>query len=272
MERARPLLAWSALSLGWQNIQWTSGCVYYFYVLQINYFKLINITGQIREVDGEMICDDDAVFSNAALLVMPGGADLPYCSRLNGRGVARIRGFVESGGSYIGLCAGAYFGASRCSFAQGDPTLAVVGERECSFFPGSATGPVHSGFAYGSESGAIVCRIILRGGACDGEESFAYCNGGPCFLAFESGDGGGIGVERPFSVVAAYAETGQPAAVCCNVGKGRAVLVGPHPEFAARHFSGAQQSDDAHRISNVLSKVEPLRKRFWQHCLDAALD
>jgi biotin--protein ligase len=35
---------------------------------------------------------DGSWASEAALLVMPGGADLPYCNRLNGRGNTIIQG------------------------------------------------------------------------------------------------------------------------------------------------------------------------------------
>ena len=87
------------------------------------------------------------------LLVMPGGADLPYCRQLNGPGTASIQGkrhhscalqncmltsanalaksskalrpgdlhagYVEGGGAYLGLCAGAYFACESVEFALG---------------------------------------------------------------------------------------------------------------------------------------------------------
>lgn len=163
---------------------------------------------------------------HAAVLVMPGGADLPYCKHLNGKGnliikgkhsrtaadavqpaqlckpgvrvrcvwvvailplakrhamqlmlcISRIVGykqqaipniglkscttsraashlpaaccctadFVHSGGSYLGLCAGAYFGCSRVVFEPGTP-LEVVGDRELAFFPGIARGAAFPG-------------------------------------------------------------------------------------------------------------------------------
>ncbi|KAK9825704.1 hypothetical protein WJX81_008129 [Elliptochloris bilobata] len=56
---------------------------------------------------------------DCALLVMPGGADLPFCRRLNGAGNALIRGYVERGGSYLGLCAGAYYACRRVEFEIG---------------------------------------------------------------------------------------------------------------------------------------------------------
>jgi hypothetical protein len=36
-------------------------------------------------------------------------------------GVRRVRDFVEKGGGYLGLCAGAYFAASSIEFEKGSP-------------------------------------------------------------------------------------------------------------------------------------------------------
>ena len=51
-------------------------------------------------------------------LVFPGGRDVPYLEALAGAGCARIRRYVEGGGSYLGLCAGAYFGSAYCEFEK----------------------------------------------------------------------------------------------------------------------------------------------------------
>ena len=48
--------------------------------------------------------------------IMPGGADLPYCSKLNGPGNKQIQEFVRAGGSYVGFCAGAYYGSAYVEF------------------------------------------------------------------------------------------------------------------------------------------------------------
>jgi biotin--protein ligase len=96
------------------------------------------------------------------LLVLPGGRDLPYCSKLNGEGNTKIRKFVRDGGSYLGLCAGGYYGTSYVQFAVGDPVMEVVGPRELKFFPGVAQGPTFPGFQYNSNSGARACSIVLR--------------------------------------------------------------------------------------------------------------
>lgn len=117
---------------------------------------------------------DGAWRPGCLLLVMPGGADLPYCRHLDGRGNTLIRGapllawavawaagrraqeqlqaagadpaldpapgctppttdpvplhpaalllpaeYVEGGGAYLGLCAGAYYASARVEFEPG---------------------------------------------------------------------------------------------------------------------------------------------------------
>ena len=132
----------------------------------------------------------------AVALVMPGGADLPYCADLNGRGNEIIRLFVkEGGGSYLGLCAGGYYGSSRVEFELESEVLCVEGERELAFFPGVALGAAVPGFRYETEAGAAATRLLWRrsrtesGGKAgeeeereDWNECLDYCNGGPVFV------------------------------------------------------------------------------------------
>ncbi|KAG2452489.1 hypothetical protein HYH02_002728 [Chlamydomonas schloesseri] len=95
------------------------------------------------------------------LLIMPGGADLPYCKHLNGRGNRIIRGYVEAGGAYLGICAGAYYACSRVEFEPGS-RLQVVGDRELAFFPGRARGAAYPGFDYLSEAGSTAAPLAFR--------------------------------------------------------------------------------------------------------------
>mmetsp|Transcript_27249 Transcript_27249/g.59539 ORF Transcript_27249/g.59539 Transcript_27249/m.59539 type:complete len:316 (-) Transcript_27249:365-1312(-) len=99
--------------------------------------------------------------SGVLLLCMPGGADLPYCRTLNGAGNKLIRGFVERGGAYLGLCAGAYYATSRVVFEPGS-ALEVVGDRELALFPGHAYGAAYPGFDYASERGAVAAPLRFR--------------------------------------------------------------------------------------------------------------
>lgn len=97
---------------------------------------------------------------DATAFIMPGGADLPYCKKLNGEGNAQIKGYVEAGGTYIGFCASAYYGSHYCEFHKGDTRgYEVLGERELSFFSGSAVGPVLAPYDYTSKSGSRIAQI-----------------------------------------------------------------------------------------------------------------
>jgi glutamine amidotransferase-like uncharacterized protein/biotin transporter BioY len=218
-----------------------------------------------------------------ALLVFPGGADVPYCGALHGAGTARIRAWVEqNGGAYLGLCAGAYFGAAQCDFERGTP-LEVRGARELAFFPGAAVGSVVPGFEYASEAGAAAVHVRFAAAtaaqqqpALD-DECVAYANGAPAFVL--PPDGGAAGV----TVLARYAEGalggGAPAAVRCAVGAGCAVLCGPHPEMAPRWLApvagaaGAASAVSAVRATVLhasLVAADAGRARFWRALLAAA--
>ncbi len=55
-----------------------------------------------------------------ALVIFPGGRDLPYHQRLQGEGNARISHYVREGGRFLGLCAGAYYGAALSNSIKGE--------------------------------------------------------------------------------------------------------------------------------------------------------
>lgn len=176
----------------------------------------------------------------AALLVVPGGADLNYCRVLNGAGNRIIDSFVRRGGAYLGFCAGGYYGAARCEFEVGSPDkgMEVVSPRELAFFPGTCRGGAFAGFQYASESGARAVRVGVRketfGASGVLPESFrSYYNGGGVFVDADQL------AERGIEVLATYEEelnvdggAGKAALVYCKVGSGGVILTGPHPECA----------------------------------------
>ncbi|MEL7239701.1 MAG: BPL-N domain-containing protein, partial [Planctomycetota bacterium] len=88
------------------------------------------------------------------VIAFPGGADRPYMDKLNGRGNDLIRDFVESGGKYLGVCAGAYYACRRIDFTGVD--LRVQAPRELDFFPGTAVGSLTQ-LAASYEIGNLAC-------------------------------------------------------------------------------------------------------------------
>lgn len=157
----------------------------------------------------------------ARLVVFPGGRDSLYHDKLKGEANQRIRRFVERGGSYLGICAGGYYGASEIEFEKGGP-LEICAHRELAFFPGKAVGPAYGNgfFDYESDAGVRAAKVKWKGALSD-----VYFNGG-CF--FENS-----GRSKNTKVIARYADLkgNPPAMVLCSVGSGKALLSGVHPEW-----------------------------------------
>lgn len=163
------------------------------------------------------------------LVIFPGGRDIPYHNALKGTGNDNIRDFVEKGGSFLGICAGGYYGSANIEFEQNGP-LEIIAERELKFFPGIARGPAYGlrKFNYKSKKGAQIAKLNFVPPFISFQTT-AYYNGGCAFLGAEK--------YNNVSILARYADIEeQPAAIVkCNVGNGRAVLSGVHPEYSVYH-------------------------------------
>ncbi|KAL9083843.1 MAG: hypothetical protein Q9159_005568 [Coniocarpon cinnabarinum] len=172
-----------------------------------------------------------------ALLVFPGGGDLGYCRLLNGKGNQLIRQYVENGGKYLGLCAGGYYGASRCEFETGDRGMEVVGSRELGFFPGTCRGSVFKGFEYGSDKGTRAARLRvhwdqMNGASATDVRARVYTNGGGVFIGAGKTKDVEVLAEFDEAVDVEHDEEKAAAVVYGKIGEGGFMLTGPHPEFA----------------------------------------
>lgn len=150
------------------------------------------------------------------LLVMPGGADLYYAEKLNGDGNRKIRAYVEQGGNYLGICAGAYYGASEIDWAKGD----IAGARELNFYDGKATGPVYE-FIEGNDIAKSWQNIVDV--TIDNEIYPALYDAGPVF------DRPGLG----------QYSNGRPCIVKEKIGKGTTILCSPHIEYRPADLQAA---------------------------------
>ena len=178
------------------------------------------------------------------LFIMPGGRDLPYVEALAGKGSQMIREFVISGGAYLGLCAGGYYGASEVEFEKNNPALQVCGSRELQFFPGKARGTILPGFQYKSDKGAHSVSIAINSSKPIFSNSTinVYYNGGCEFVPIKE-----LSEKQAeaYDVIASYqnceqCETGY-AVVSCNHGNGRVVLSGVHIEAEPAALSNLPQ-------------------------------
>ena len=165
--------------------------------------------------------------TNCVLLVFPGGAANPYhrklSNRVGNRGNHRIRMFVENGGHYLGICAGAYYGCSHIEFDRGGP-LEILCDYELGFFSGIGKGPAMKGFDYTSDKGAHASHFRWKE-----SEGIAFFQGGPSFV---------IDSHQSCKEIAWFCdqpelacEANAPGCIACEVGKGCAVLCAFHIEF-----------------------------------------
>jgi biotin---protein ligase len=199
--------------------------------------RLLGPNYAVIPVTGDMLIKEPWT-ANCAALVFPGGADQGYCRTLDGEGNRRIKRYVEGGGVYIGFCAGGYYGSKRCEFEVGSKPMEVVGERELAFFPGIARGCAFPGFVYHSEKGARAAELkvdksILSAGSVPNLFK-SYYNGGGTFVDASRFKDEGVEVLASYTEdLAVDSGEGSAAIVYCRVGKGAAMLTGPHPEFVS---------------------------------------
>ena len=237
------------------------------------------------------------------LLVMPGGRDSPYVDRLQGVGNRAIRNFVRNGGSYLGICAGGYYGTSFVEFAKGDPLLEVIGSRELAFFPGMAQGPSFPGFHYQTNAGARGANIKLTGAGVEllqkhSSEGFEHLdvhfNGG-CHFIPPSGENLAAAVnsdeastrvtpsESDFQPLATYTELpreinnscsdGASAAddplaiVACSLGRGKVILSGVHFEASADLLAACHNGDTYIASLLPLIRASDARREVLFNCV-----
>lgn len=221
-------------------------------------------------VSESALLNDPWMFKTACLVV-PGGADLPYCKVLNGLGNSRIKQFVKKGGKFIGFCAGGYYGASRCEFQVGTP-MEVSGPRELGFYPGTKAGCAYSGFLYESHQGARATPLSVNTQLLPNVPSvvYNYYNGGGVFLNAAKLKG--------VEVLASYTEPldvqtlgkdDMAAVVYCKVGKGDVLLTGSHPEFTASLMKPSGDDLVFKGVTSVMLDPDNdlNRRRFLQGCL-----
>lgn len=193
----------------------------------------------------------------AIMIIMPGGAANPYCEKLNGEGNRKIRRFVENGGTYLGICAGAYYACTRLEF-HGEE-YDVKDTWELGFFKGIARGslPELTGNVYFSESVKAKAFVPLNFEKefletkikteskleIKAEKNFFqkkslknipkkckfYYHGGPAFIVDSQDD-------NSYKVIARF-DSGLPAVIKGEIGKGNYLLSSVHFELQKEPYN-----------------------------------
>ena len=198
------------------------------------------------------------------ILFMPGGADLYYCEKLSGKANSLIREFVESGGVYFGICAGAYYGCSKIEWAKND-NEPIIGARELSFYKGTAIGPIYSFLEDEdiNKSWDYAANIEY-----DNEIFPVLYSGGPLFNGHDDNS----------KILARYIDLpDEPAAIIeCKVGKGLAILCSPHIEYDSYAYMNAHYNHKNSSIKHTNDALTNLQgndtqiKNIWTSLLKRA--
>ncbi|ODN76679.1 biotin-[acetyl-CoA-carboxylase] ligase [Cryptococcus amylolentus CBS 6039] len=205
---------------------------------------------------------------SCALLVIPGGRDLPFVEALTEQRAVteKIREYVQEGGRYLGLCAGAYFACEQVTFDVGGG-LEVCGKRDLGFFPGPCVGPVFEGFEYASEAGSRALTLNLATGS--REVHHIYYNGGGHF-ALSSPAPANVEVLARFSYPASSPVSEQRIAVVLTKnGKGLTLLASVHPEYPLSDppASNAIEKLDVHLTKEELEVSDKARVAWFTELL-----
>jgi len=175
--------------------------------------------------------------SGTSHVIISGGDGFSIAESLRGEGFRKLKAFIDSGGTYVGVCAGAYLPlpSSLEPFSEFNISRTKIANIDmCGQEPPNV--PPRVSVRYGS------CSIVhpIRGEVeldVDGRKLLAPLYGGPAFL--EPPEDRvllryrGFTVESELQMRKALAEQmipGKPAAVSCTYGKGRLLLFGPHLE------------------------------------------
>jgi len=187
--------------------------------------------------------------------IMPGGADLYYCEKLNGAGNKAIRIFVEAGGSYLGICAGAYYGCTALDWNDHQ----IDGARELGFVNATASGPIRAYMQDGDIEKSWYGAAVLEW---QGQNFKTLYAAGPLFKNI-TGD---------IDVIARYAG-GEPAVIGKRVGTGYVVLSSPHIEVTGAHFTSGRYSHNAkfevyeRQIATELTPYNAIQQEFFAFVL-----
>jgi glutamine amidotransferase-like uncharacterized protein len=217
---------------------------------------------RVERIHANEIVTSDDWHEGTLLLAFPGGADLPYAERLDGPGNASILRYLEKGGAFLGVCAGAYYACARVAFEPAAPGT-ITGTRELALFQGTARGSLHELAAPYALDHLRCADIVGVRRADDGRELHALYWGGPELVPDR---------DTSFTPLLTYVTPDGRAALAAvrtDIGRGRAVLTGVHAEVMGCQLpvEVSRFADDSHehgmRVSAALAEREHERQELF---------
>mgnify|MGYP006272788537 CR=1 FL=1 len=209
-------------------------------------------------------------------IILPGGARPQYDKTLGAHGFGLIRDFVLNGGTFLGVCAGAYYASKSFEWQPGGlpPVRKNPG---LDFFNGLARGPLPNavdhdkGYDSWYDLGLLTTSLHNQNRGRQDVSGQCIYWGGPLFKAQES--------RAEMKVLASVEVAGarEPAILKIPFGQGQAIVSNIHPEISARHLkaytkpSVTPAADERAYLKNIVSRLEanePFRATVWERMMD----
>jgi len=161
----------------------------------------------------------DGDLSEYDMIAVPGGWAGDYNTDLAGTGITEIRNFVQAGGAFFGVCAGAYFGCDKLLW-EGVPL-----EYPLNLFDGYGIGPVEEIATWPNRA---MTEIIINQ-----TSSLIDLSGEPAnhTIQYFGGPWFDIASKEGIHSLATYAANNESAMIAFEYENGRVFLSGPHPEW-----------------------------------------
>jgi glutamine amidotransferase-like uncharacterized protein len=193
---------------------------------------------------------------NTKAFIMPGGATRYVNAQLGKEGNQLIKNYIEKGGTYIGICAGAYYACARTEWDTG--AQKIFTDNDLAFCDCVARGPISSLVNKQKNFPTAITHIRFDNGT---TQKNLYW-GGPVF-EFRSKE-----AESKVEVLARYEDVdGKPiAAFTGRYGSGRYILTSVHLEVdtAQLHLMKMNVIDNRFEDIASLTDIENVsRKAFF---------
>ena len=217
----------------------------------------------IVDTDAAALRNGTAIDDRTLAFVLPGivGEDSLYHAHLGAEGNEALRRYVQDGGVFMGLCAGAYYAATTIEYV---PEWAPPRGRNSgilALFNGVARGPVPgtgiAGDTPGAYNGCTLAPVVLLE---DGERAALPYSCGPAF--YTPGENA--------EVLARYDVPGQPVAAFSEAsGKGRIILSGVLPQYGVPDCW--RMPVNPKPLDHLLEKIKPheaARRCLWDRMVE----
>lgn len=213
-------------------------------------FKACAALHRTAWVDAHDIINNHALNNADQILIIPGGASRFYAEKLDSAGTHIIQNFVAVGGTYLGICAGAYYAAKIIDWQPpvGNP---IQSTDTLGFFNGTACGPVNFDGLKDDRDNLPVGSINLLGELTNNTPHNVLYWAGPVF------DQSTIAQDN--WQVLAYYPNQQAAIISKQIGLGRVILCSPHLEYTAQDCLNRAYSefDDCNLWQDIASQLQP---------------